>query len=93
MIEDNGAGMELEQAAAVREVLARKRDTGIESRKGAGIGICNVVTRMYMFYGEDLDITLQSAVGEGTVFIFKIPLPKQESEEGVCAEENREVQA
>ena len=79
-IEDNGTGMEPRQAAAVREVLAQKRDGGIESQKGAGIGIRNVVTRMHMFYGEDLDITLQSAVGEGTVFTFKIPLPKQESE-------------
>lgn len=80
MIEDNGAGMEPRQAAAVREVLAQKREGGIESQRGSGIGIRNVVTRMYMFYGEDLDITLQSAVGEGTVFTFKIPLPKQESE-------------
>ncbi len=80
VIEDNGTGMEPRQAAAVREVLAQKRDGGIESQKGAGIGIRNVVTRMHMFYGEDLDITLQSAVGEGTVFTFKIPLPKQESE-------------
>lgn len=93
MIEDNGAGMEPGQAEAVREILMRRRDSSLESQKGAGIGIRNVVTRMYMFYGEDLDITLQSAVGKGTVFTFRIPLPGQEREEDVCAGGDREVQA
>lgn len=82
VIEDNGGGMKPRQAAAVREILEQKRDTGLESQKGTGIGIRNVVARMYMFYGEDLDISLKSVVGEGTVFTFKIPLPKQERGDG-----------
>ncbi len=78
VIEDNGCGMEQDKAAAIRQILCQKRNAGLESQRGAGIGIRNVVTRMYMFYGEELDITLKTAAGEGTVFIFRIPLPKQE---------------
>lgn len=78
VIEDNGCGMGQDKAAAIRQILCQKKNTGLESQRGAGIGIRNVVTRMYMFYGEGLDITLKTSAGGGTVFIFRIPLPKQE---------------
>lgn len=73
--------MEPERAAVIEEILSRKTNTTLKSPKNVGIGIRNVVTRMYMFYGKDLDITMRTAVGEGTAFTFRIPLPGQEGEE------------
>lgn len=92
VIEDNGRGMEPERAADIEEIISRKKNMSLEnqkrvetdiipeSRRRVGIGIRNVVTRMYMFYGEELEITMKTAVGEGTVFTFRIPLPRQEGE-------------
>lgn len=80
VIEDNGRGMEPERATVIEEIISRKKDTSLESQRSVGIGIRNVVTRMYMFYGEELEITMKTAVGEGTVFTFRIPLPGQEGE-------------
>lgn len=84
--------MEPERAADIEEIISRKKNMSLEnqkrvetdiipeSRRRVGIGIRNVVTRMYMFYGEELEITMKTAVGEGTVFTFRIPLPRQEGE-------------
>lgn len=84
--------MEPERAADIEEIISRKKNMSLEnqkrvetdiipeSRRRVGIGIHNVVTRMYMFYGEELEITMKTAVGEGTVFTFRIPLPRQEGE-------------
>lgn len=76
VIEDNGCGMGKEKATAVEEILRDKGHTTFVSQKKVGIGIRNVVTRMYMFYGEDLDITMETTAKGGTAFTFKIPLPK-----------------
>lgn len=78
VIEDNGCGMEEEKAADITEILRQRGHKTLESQKKVGIGIRNVVTRMYMFYGEDLDITMETAVKGGTAFTFQIPLPKHE---------------
>lgn len=83
VIEDNGGGMEAAQAAVIEEILDGKKDMSLESQKSTGIGIRNVVARMYMFYGEELDIQMSTAVGKGTVFTFRIPLPGQERGEAI----------
>ena len=83
VIEDNGGGMETEQATAIEEILGGKRDMFLESQKSTGIGSRNVVARMYMFYGEELDIKMSTAVGKGTVFTFRIPLPGREEGEAI----------
>ncbi len=83
VIEDNGGGMEAGQAAVIEEILDGKKDMSLESQKSTGIGIRNVVARMYMFYGEELDIKMSTAVGKGTVFTFRIPLPGREGGEAI----------
>lgn len=83
VIEDNGGGMEAGQAAVIEEILGGKQDISLESQRSTGIGICNVVARMYMFYGEELDIKMRTAVGKGTVFTFRIPLPGRERGEAI----------
>ena len=83
VFDNNGGGMEAGQAAVIEEILDGKKDMSLESQKSTGIGIRNVVARMYMFYGEELDIKMSTAVGKGTVFTFRIPLPGREGGEAI----------
>ena len=43
---------------------------------GTGIGIQNVVTRLRMYYGEDLSVVLESEPEKGTKFTFWLPIPE-----------------
>ena len=58
-------------------------------RQKVGIGILNVVTRMRMYYGEKLDIQMQTGLGGGTSFTFWIPIPESElkKQKEICQEE------
>ena len=70
---DNGCGMPRETADAIHRYFQTKQDLKLLS-KGGGIGICNVVTRMKMFFGEQFDVQLETKQGEGTCFTFWLPL-------------------
>ena len=74
-IEDNGCGMNVAQRDLIREVL---RNPGSEKKCDMGIGIRNVITRMKMYYGEDFQAELWTEEGNGTRFIFTLPLPPTE---------------
>lgn len=78
VIEDNGCGIAPERAAIIHEILENKGKTEFEDRKKVGIGIRNVVTRMQMYYGKNLEITMDTTYGKGTAFTFYIPIPEQE---------------
>ena len=43
---------------------------------GTGIGIQNVVTRLRMYYGEELSVVLESEPEKGTKFTFWLPIPE-----------------
>lgn len=77
-IQDNGCGMDAEKASAIQEILKKHGRVLPENRHKTGIGILNVVTRMSMYYGENLEITMKTAPGEGTCFVFHIPIPEKE---------------
>lgn len=72
-IRDNGGGMPPETADLIHRYFRTKQDLKLP-RKGSGIGICNVVTRMKMFFGERFDVQLETKQGEGTCFTFWLPL-------------------
>lgn len=72
-IKDNGCGIEAEKCRLLQEMLESEK---MEIPKNVGIGICNVASRMRMFYGPDVRITLESEPGGGSEFIFMIPFPK-----------------
>lgn len=71
-VEDNGCGMAEERSSAIQEIL---ENPPISKSKGMGIGISNVVTRMKMYYGKDLRVLLETREGEGTRFVFLLPMP------------------
>lgn len=78
VIEDNGSGIAEDKAELIHEILKNCGQIEFEDRKKVGIGIRNVVTRMRMYYGHDLEVKMKTALGEGTQFTFYIPIPEQE---------------
>lgn len=80
-VEDNGCGMEKEVSDAINRTLTG--NAGIE-RNHIGIGIQNVVARLRMYYGPEMEVKLETAPGKGTKFIMWLPIPAdilQENEE------------
>lgn len=58
----------------IKEVLENPL---LAKQKGMGIGISNVVTRMRMYYTEDLKIQLETEEGKGCKFTMILPEAKQ----------------
>lgn len=77
-IEDNGMGMTREREQIIQEVLA---NPVVSKEKEVGIGISNVVTRMKMYYGSQLRISLVTSHQKGCRFTFYIPKPHSLKEE------------
>lgn len=77
-IEDNGMGMTREREQIIQEVLA---NPVVSKEKEVGIGISNVVTRMKMYYGSQLRISLVTSHQKGCRFTFYIPKPHSIQEE------------
>lgn len=77
-IKDNGCGISGETKDIILEILENKGKISRDSKTGVGIGIHNVVTRMHMYYGENLDIKMETSEGKGTTFTFWIPIPDKE---------------
>lgn len=76
VIEDNGCGMSAETAAAIQTILGDRESRNLNMDTGTGIGIKNVVTRMRMFYGNRMNISMETQEGKGTTFVFRIPIPE-----------------
>ena len=74
VIEDNGCGMSADVERRVRTNMEAKQNLQLLGR-GNGIGICNVITRMKMFFGTGFEVRLETKLGEGTRFSFWLPLP------------------
>ncbi len=72
-IEDNGVGMKKEQVDAINAGQFQHYD---EYDEKYHVGMENAFQRMHMYYGESVDIHIESEPGEGTtVYII---LPKDE---------------
>ena len=65
IVSDTGKGMDEEQLRKLREQVA-----GSQSKS---IGLANLNRRLLLYYGEESQLKIQSAVGEGTVISFSIP--------------------
>ena len=77
-IEDNGCGMNEETEQLIQQILMEKHTLDLA---GTGIGIQNVVTRLRMYYGEELSIVLESSPDKGTKFTFLLPIPENLEED------------
>lgn len=69
IVEDNGIGMEAEQALNLLNAATRKESVpGVTS-----IGIHNVNERIQLYYGDKYGLSYESALGLGTKAIVRIP--------------------
>lgn len=65
------------------EVLEQlRRGEKIEDNIGTHIGIWNCRKRLKLFYGEDTEMTISSAVGEGTQVWMKLPIVRKNKDRG-----------
>jgi sensor histidine kinase YesM len=76
-VQDNGVGMD---AAEINRRLKENDKDRVEG--GTSIGIYNINARMKMLYGESYGVWVESAYGEGTRVILRIPRMKLEELEG-----------
>lgn len=64
-IEDNGCGMDKETLHALRKRTYKGGDNGF--------GICNVLSRLELFYTSHYRFSIESEVGKGTVVEIELP--------------------
>ena len=77
-VEDNGCGMEKDVSDAIERILSGNAEI---ERNHIGIGIQNVLARLRMYYGPEMEVKLETAPGKGTKFIMWLPIPADILEE------------
>ncbi|NLO83913.1 MAG: histidine kinase [Clostridiales bacterium] len=71
-INDNGCGMDDEQLKKIKQAIKE------QTKQLDSIGILNAVSRMRMYYGDQIDIQVWSKLDEGTDVILHIPITSSE---------------
>lgn len=71
-VEDNGLGMESEDLEKLQASL--RMDAMRKEQDGGHIGLNNVYRRLVMYYGEEMNFTIESEAGCGTIVSLEIPL-------------------
>lgn len=72
-IEDNGVGMSAEQLEELQSCL--KLGLGSSNGgNGTGIGLTNVYRRLRMYFGADLQFTIESEENCGTLITISLPV-------------------
>ncbi len=67
-IADNGRGMDEARLQYLRGIIAQR-----QSLHGDSIGVSNVANRMWLYYGDQCEISVESQLGQGTAFTLVIP--------------------
>lgn len=70
-IQDNGCGIPEETVREMNEGIFRKTDNKNH------IGMENAITRIHMYYGENVDVKIESTIGKGTTVQILIPVEDQ----------------
>lgn len=71
-IRDNGKGMAPE---VVERILGGEGEAACrDEHSGSGVGIRNVYARLKLIYGDQLDFSIQSQLGAGTLVAISIPI-------------------
>ena len=75
-VQDNGSGMSRERLAQVRETLEK----GAPFEASSHIGLINVVSRLRIFFENDVGIDVESAPGEHTLIALDVPERAREAQ-------------
>ena len=67
LIRDNGKGMERHKLELIRRGIFGESDAA------SHIGMENAITRLQMYYGDDVKIEINSVEGSGTEVVLRIP--------------------
>ncbi|MFD0712877.1 sensor histidine kinase [Paenibacillus sp. GCM10027626] len=70
-VQDNGRGMSAAQVSSLLQV---------SSRSQGGYGVRNVNERLQMLLGPEYGLHIESAPGEGTLIIMRLPIVRSEEE-------------
>jgi len=68
-VEDNGAGIQLKRLAELREYIVSRVDDSIQS-----IGLKNINERVFLYFGKEYGLNINSVPGEGTSVKLIIPV-------------------
>ncbi|MDQ0233627.1 sensor histidine kinase [Metabacillus malikii] len=71
-LSDNGNGMDETIKQKLLNYMS-EGENGYSTRKSTGLGTINVFKRLYLFYGEEMKIEIDSNKGVGTSIIFMLP--------------------
>ena len=74
-VEDNGVGIETER---IKNILLNKEEGNSSSFNQ--IGIHNIDKRLRLIYGDEAGLKIMSALGEGTMICFNLPVEQLERE-------------
>lgn len=74
-VADNGVGMKPERLDAIIKQLSGdlRKDEGVDHSSSSGFGLYNVAQRLWLNYGKNYGLRIESEYGEGTVVYLKIP--------------------
>lgn len=72
-VRDNGIGMDEVALDTLRERLAQCDILVQDKRIGTGIGLVNIQRRVHLIFGDAYGISLDSALGQGTVVTLLLP--------------------
>ena len=79
-VRDNGKGMDKETLLALRENLAKPPSfTELGRRRRQSIGLKNIQSRVELYYGHGYGLFVESASGEGTSILLRIPCREVDS--------------
>ncbi|TAH67255.1 MAG: HAMP domain-containing protein [Anaerolineaceae bacterium] len=73
-IKDNGCGMEESKISKVKYLSNN-------AKSGENIGIANVLSRLKLYYGEQVDLEIESEIDVGTNIILRLPISGMRSAE------------
>lgn len=85
-IMDQGSGMEPEELAMLRERI-EQADISYIQEAGKSIGIVNTVVRLHQYYGDAVQIDINSAAREGTEICIQLPNVRYRKSCGVGEQE------
>lgn len=73
-VSDNGPGMSPELIETLRREMHEGETTNVLSAQGRKIGLRNVLARCCLHYGARFSVRMESAPGEGTRIVFRLPM-------------------
>ena len=74
---DDGVGIETEKLTALQKsIIASQQDDYTAPTTEGSIGLANIARRLYLFYGQDSHLILESIEGKGTTVKVTIPIQR-----------------